>query len=161
MRIIASILYITLICFVACKKQSSAEASSSTAADSTSVDSNKSSAVVTCYEEIAGQDTFRLRIERTGSAARGTLEYLFFEKDEATGDFFGQMKGDTLIADYAFMSEGVSSLRQIAFILFRDKAVEGNGPSKEENGMMVFENPGALTYGQGLNMQQVDCPVEE
>ena len=161
MRIIISIIvYTALIWFMACKNQATPDKPMSTEGDSITAGSNAGSATVTCYEEIAGQDTFRLRIERTGTAARGMLEYLFFEKDQASGDFFGQMKGDTLIADYAFMSEGVSSIRQIAFILFRDKAVEGNGPSKEENGMMVFENPGALTYGQGLNLQQVDCPVE-
>ena len=160
MRIIATILYIGLLCFMACKKQSASEGSSSTSGDSTAVNGASPGIVVTCYEEIAGQDTFRLRVERKGGSAKGRLDYLFHEKDQAVGDFFGQMKGDTLIADYAYMAEGVSSVRQIAFIFFRDKAVEGNGPVKEDNGMMVFENPAALTYGEGLNLQQVDCPVE-
>lgn len=160
MRIIATILYIALICFMACKKQNATGDKDSIPGDSTSADVGSAPAVISCYEEIAGQDTFRLRVERTGTSAKGRLDYVFFEKDQSAGDFFGQMKGDTLIADYAFMAEGVSSVRQIAFIFTRDKAIEGNGPVVENSGMMVFQDPGALKFGEGLNMQQVDCTEE-
>jgi hypothetical protein len=85
------------------------------------------------------------------------MDYLFSEKDQSRGTFDGLMKGDTLIADYTFQSEGTTSVRQIVYLFFRDKAVEGYGPVVEENGRMRFQDLHDLTFGQGLNMQQVEC----
>jgi hypothetical protein len=38
----------------------------------------------------------------------GNLCYRFFEKDKNDGTVIGKLQGDTLIADYTFMSEGVT-----------------------------------------------------
>ena len=85
------------------------------------------------------------------------MDYLFSEKDQSRGSFVGMMKGDTLIADYTFNAEGTSSVREIVFLFFRDKAVEGYGPVVEENGKVKFQDVHALIFGEGLNLQQKEC----
>jgi len=56
-------------------------------------------------------DTIRLNLTQQGTDVSGPLAYLLTEKDSNTGTLSGQMRGDTLIADYTFQSEGEESVR--------------------------------------------------
>lgn len=145
------------IVFFCCKNQNTHSNESNPATDSISVDVKPTYPIITCYEEISGKDTFYLYVERFETTAKGKMDYLFSEKDQSRGNFVGVMKGDTLIADYTFNAEGTTSVRQMVYLFFRDKAVEGYGPVVEENGRMRFKDLHALTFGEGLNLQQVEC----
>src|SRR6478672_8041722 len=68
-----------------------------------------------CYQFASNTDTINMQIQHNGDPVTGTLVYNFKEKDINTGTITGTMKGDMLVADYKFMSEGVESYRQVAF----------------------------------------------
>jgi len=125
--------------------------------DSTAEANSMEAPVVTCYEGVTNQDTFRLRVEHFENRVTGTLAYLFHEKDRSIGDFEGNMHGDTLVADYIFLSEGSSSVRQVAFLLDDRSAKEGYGPTAEQDGKMAFTDMKLLSFGKGVIMSKQDC----
>lgn len=55
----------------------------------------------------------------------GKLTYNLVGKDKNEGTLIGNMKGDTLIGDYTFMSEGVSSVREVAFCKMKELLLKG------------------------------------
>ena len=132
--------------------------SGSLSRDTTSMEHSDDVPVINCYEKISNLDTFRLRVEFFEGRVTGTLAYLFHEKDSNIGDYEGRMHGDTLVADYIFSSEGLTSVRQVAFRIDDQTAQEGYGEMKDIDGKMSFSDWKALTYGQGVNMFKKDCP---
>ena len=96
-----------------------------------------------CYMYTSGQDTIWLEIERKGEEVTGQLNYLFFEKDKSRGTIKGQLKGDTLIADYEFMSERIQSGREVMFLKQGNDFIE------------VYR--GTLGYVHGTLLKQVPC----
>jgi len=111
----------------------------------------------TCYAQVNANDTVKMRLNISGSAVTGTLEYRLKEKDSNRGTISGTMNGETLLADYTFNSEGTSSVRQVAFLIKDGKATEGYGDMEEKNGKMVFKDPAKVAYGKGIVLSKVDC----
>ena len=113
--------------------------------------------VTTCYMGAMGKDTFQLTVAVKENEVTGNLAYLFHEKDRQKGTLDGYMAGDTLLANYTFNSEGQTSVRQVAFLLKDEKAIEGYGDVEEKDGAMVFKDVKSLQFGQGLNLTKVPC----
>jgi len=103
-------------------------------------------ATPTCYAAVSGNDTIRLQLITTDSLATGKLEYKLFEKDRNQGTIQGHFVGDTLFAAYTFQSEGVQSVREVAFLRQGNKLVEGFGEVAEKDGIMLFTNRGQLQF---------------
>jgi hypothetical protein len=72
--------------------------------------------------------------------------YQLKERDRNNGTLQGTIKGDTLIADYTFSSEGMVSVRQVAFLKQQEGLREGFGELKQKNNQWVFANPRALQF---------------
>lgn len=99
-----------------------------------------------CYAGTNGKDSFFLKMEVFPNVVTGKLEYNFAEKDKNTGDIDGVLKGDTLIADYTFKSEGTLSTRQVAFLIKGESAVEGYGPLEEKNSKIIFTDMSKINF---------------
>lgn len=110
-----------------------------------------------CYAYASAQDTIRLTLSGTGAEVTGTLVYQLKEKDRNTGTLSGQLRGDTLFAEYTFWSEGLESVREVAFLIRNDRAVEGYGTVTEQNGKVRFSDRRALTFGSGFALIPTDC----
>ena len=72
--------------------------------------------------------------------------YQLKEKDRNDGTLRGTINGDTLIADYTFSSEGMLSMRQVAFLKEQNNLKEGFGELKLNNNQWVFTNPQELQF---------------
>ena len=70
------------------------------------------------------------------------------------GPIQGGMRGDVLLANYTFFSEGVSSIRQIAFKKEQDYFIEGFGANGDKT---VFKDPGSLQFNDAVKLKAVDC----
>jgi hypothetical protein len=90
----------------------------------------------------------------------GKLSYNLTGKDKNEGTIVGNMKGDTLIADYTFMSEGVSSQREVAFLKREGIFIEGYGDVVDSNGKVSFKDKSKLKFDQKNTLTAVDCKVE-
>jgi len=127
---------------------------------STSNDEETSKATATtqtCYTYTKNRDTASLSLISTGPIVTGELSYQLFEKDSNTGILKGEMRGDTLVADYTFNSEGMQSIRQVAFLKKDDKLLEGFGDVIEKDGKMVFKTLSTLKFGNSLEFTKINC----
>ena len=139
---------------LACQNNSSTE----TATDSTSTDSSiVSKSVQNCYQYIKDKDTANLMTMTSGSVTTGKLDISLWEKDKNTGMIKGEMKGDTLIADYSFNSEGSGSVREVAFLKKGNQFLEGYGDTEEIDGKVKFKNRATLKFGEGIVFTKKDC----
>lgn len=98
-----------------------------------------------------------MHLQISGDNIVGDLNYKFFEKDKNSGTIKGNMKGDTLIAEYKFMSEGTESVREIAFLKKENDFVEGYGDMEDVNGKMTFKNKKGLKFSNTLILKNVQC----
>ncbi|MWB96649.1 hypothetical protein GON26_19980 [Flavobacterium sp. GA093] len=87
----------------------------------------------------------------------GKLDYNLYGKDKNEGTIIGNMKGDTLIADYTFMSEGVSSVREVAFLQKDGAFIMGYGDVVESNKKVVFKDKTKLKFDADNTLVKVDC----
>lgn len=111
-----------------------------------------------CYAYTSAKDTVRLTLTTTQPTVTGQLSYRYFEKDRNEGTIRGAMHGDTLRAEYTFQSEGVASVREVAFVRRGTGFVEGYGDVIERGGAMVFKQPQALKFTSTTTLAPVPCP---
>lgn len=110
-----------------------------------------------CYQFVKGKDTVLMKLNIEGEELTGELKYNWFEKDRNTGTFAGEMKGDTIIAEYLFDSEGLRSVRDIVFVRKDGKLYEGSGHMTEKGGKAVFTERSQLKFGEGVVLSKVAC----
>ena len=113
-----------------------------------------------CYTSIMGKDTMNLKVEKFPNVVTGNLSYNFYEKDDNLGTIDGTLNGDTLIANYTFMSEGKSSERQVAFLVSDSTAIEGFGPIEEKDGKMIFKSRNTISFKAGTKFIKTTCPTQ-
>lgn len=111
-----------------------------------------------CYAYSANNSMVDLSFNvNSHQEVNGTLSYNISGKDKNEGILNGNMKGDTLIAEYTFNSEGVSSVREVVF-LNRDGAfIEGYGETVEVNDRITFKDKSKLKFDQKNLLVKVDC----
>jgi hypothetical protein len=90
----------------------------------------------------------------------GKLTYKLYGKDKNEGTLIGNIKGDTLIGDYTFMSEGVSSVREVAFLQRENTFIEGYTDVAEANGKVTFKDKKKLKFDPKMVLTKVACKVE-
>lgn len=110
-----------------------------------------------CYTYIKNKDTASLSLMSSGAMVTGELDYELYEKDSNHGLIKGEMRGDTLVADYTFGSEGTQSIRQVAFLKKDGQMLEGFGDVVEENGKMIFKSISTLKFGDAIAFTKVNC----
>lgn len=115
------------------------------------------SSVTGCYVYTGNGDTIHLELREKNGSVSGKLIYQLDGKDRNTGTILGSMREDVLLADYTFRSEGITSVRQVAFkkkgATFRD----GTGEMIEKNGKMWFSNPDKLKFNTGPILAKTVC----
>jgi hypothetical protein len=110
-----------------------------------------------CYSYTNKKDSVLLHANIGDSAVTGNLYYNFYEKDKNNGTITGKIKGDTLLADYTFISEGKQSVREVAFLLTDSTAKEGYGEMIEKNNKMVFANPKNVSFNNSFILIKENC----
>jgi len=126
--------------------------------DSTIVTNSETTAnAATCYQYVKNRDTANLSLIEKADSISGNLGYNLYEKDKNAGTISGVVKGDTLIADYTFQSEGRESVRQVAWLKKGNQLLEGFGDVEEINGKTKFKDLATLKFDSGLVFSQADC----
>lgn len=150
-----------LIVFVSCKKT----------ADTEPVQIAPNAPKEVQIEEPAGDQCYALRANgnvielsfnvNSHQEVNGKLHYSISGKDKNEGTLIGNMKGDTLIADYTFTSEGVSSVREVAFLQKDGALIEGFGDVIQANDKVTFKDKSKLKFDQKNTLTKTDCKVEQ
>ncbi|HTM98048.1 MAG TPA: hypothetical protein VL088_04870 [Pedobacter sp.] len=110
-----------------------------------------------CYAYFKNNDTATLTLITSGHIITGELSYNLFEKDGNSGIIKGEMRGDTIVADYLFESEGKQSTRQVVFLKKDGKLLEGYGDISEKQGKTTFNSIAELKFGEGIEFSEVNC----
>ena len=110
-----------------------------------------------CYLFVQDMDTIKLALESVEGKIKGRLTFRFFEKDDSEGVINGEMRGDTLLATYAFTSEGLMSYREVAFLRREDSFVMGSGEILNRGNRDVFKSPELIEYDSGVVLMRVSC----
>jgi hypothetical protein len=110
-----------------------------------------------CYSYTKNRDTAMLTLISSGHVITGELSYKLFEKDSNSVIIKGEMRGDTLIANYVFNSEGKESTRQVAFLKKDGKLLEGYGEVTDQQGKTTFNTISKLTFGGSIEFSEVKC----
>ncbi len=108
-----------------------------------------------CYAYNDGNNHISLEFTDIGPTLKGNLTYAFAEKDKNTGTFVGQLKDNVLLADYTFKSEGVTSVRQVAFKVSKDTLIEGYGDMNAEG--TAFKDIKHLNFTSTMPLVKGDC----
>jgi hypothetical protein len=112
-----------------------------------------------CYVQIAGRDTANLQIENKDSSVTGSLSYNIFQKDRNDGTLQAEISGDILTGWYLFKSEGIISVRQVAWKINGDELWQGTGEVAQKNDTMFFSNPDRLLYDSTRPFKKVACII--
>ena len=115
--------------------------------------------ILGCYVSRTGKDVYTLNIsEQKGEEVYGKLAFKNWEKDSSSGTFDGTYKDGFLLGDYAFRSEGMDSVMQVAFKRIEGGFVRGYGEVNAEG--TEFVDPAKLTYDESSSLnvfRKEDC----
>ena len=127
--------------------------------DQNSKDGGKSTKndLIACYRYANNNDTIILKTIKVGDAITGLLVYKLYQKDENAGTILGSMRGDLLVANYTFFSEGVEGVRQVAFKRSGNDFIEGFGETEQKPDRVVFKDLGSLSFNNSMILSVIDC----
>ena len=98
-----------------------------------------------------------MNIIKDNNIVTGNLTYDYYEKDKNKGTIKGELKSDTLFADYTFMSEGIESVREVVFINTAGGWVEGYGEIDDKDGKVIFKNRNKITFDNSAVLKETAC----
>ncbi|MBL0740273.1 hypothetical protein [Chryseolinea lacunae] len=110
-----------------------------------------------CYAFHKGGSTIQLDLEVNGERASGQLLYSLEEKDKNTGTIHGTAKGNTLDVYYVFLSEGITSTREVIFQLTDSALVEGIGNHEERNDTSFYADKSKVRF-ENSQVVLTPCP---
>jgi hypothetical protein len=149
-----SLMVFAALLFIACQNNNS----DSNNSEEAQIDTNMVAiSDIECYTYIKNRDTATLNFTNTNDTLIGELNYNLYEKDSNKGIIEGEMKGDTLMLNYIFNSEGRESIRQVVMLKKANQLIEATGEVEEKNGKFVFKNFSNLKFGEGIIFSKIDC----
>lgn len=111
-----------------------------------------------CFLSVVNKDTVEMELNiNTNNEVNGKLAYSLYQKDKNEGTIVGNIKGDTLIADYTFTSEGKTSVREVIFLKKDARYIEATGTVLESNGKTVFTDKTKLKFDSNIIFNEVEC----
>ena len=112
-----------------------------------------------CYSQIADRDTSSLQIEGKGNTITGTLSYNIYQKDRSAGSIQAELSGDTTKGWYLFKSEGIVSVRQVAWKINGEELWPALGEMTQRNDTMIFVQLNNLKYDNTRPFKKVPCVI--
>ncbi|MEO8253525.1 MAG: hypothetical protein ABI554_03985 [Flavobacterium sp.] len=112
-----------------------------------------------CYQAVLEKDTITLTVDvNSVNEFKGELNNSYFEKDKSFGTLLGNVKGDTIFADYNFQSEGKTSIQELAYLKKdANTYVEGYGEMVEANGKTSFKDKSKIKFDGNIVLKKIDC----
>ena len=112
-----------------------------------------------CYLQAMGRDTASLQITTRGNQVNGSLSYRIFEKDRNDGTIQADQSGDVIRGWYLFKSEGVVSVREVAWKINGEELWPANGEVTQRNDTTLFAQPDNLKFDGAHPFKKVPCVI--
>ena len=108
-----------------------------------------------CYGYKADGNEIKMSIKELDAEVKADLTYALKEKDKNEGTFVGTFVDNKLIGTYTFMSEGMESTREIAFMVTDNKLFEGFGDLDDSG--TKFKDRNNITYSTSMPLSKPGC----
>lgn len=144
-----SIIVLSLVIFASCNTEKKQESTTKTEVKTTKTE--------TCYQHTKDSSTIKLNVTINDNMVTGNLSYDYYQKDKSRGTIKGELKSDTLFANYTFMSEGIESVREVVFIKTINGWVEGYGEVDDKDGKVIFKNRNKITFDNNVVLKETAC----
>ena len=131
---------------------------SDTTKNTNTKDNTKFDFLTGCYQNVLNGDTAFLKLNVHEFKVDGTLNYKRAQKDSNEGTFTGVIRGEIIVINYNFQSEGKNSMREIAFKIKGDQLIEGFGDILMKGDSSVFENVASLNFQDAQTFDKIACP---
>lgn len=145
-------------CIISCaekKEETTTNTSESAIPETPQTPSAPSS--LTCWAYSQDDDLIGMTLEMRGQQVSGKLTYTVYDRDRSSGNIAGVMRGDTIIANYEYVTGSKKVIQEVVF-LFRDNAfIEGDGPTEQRDGGTVFVDRSRLTFKNDRPLKSVPC----
>lgn len=141
------------------KGKSSAEINSDTVVNKTATTTITDSLPSGCYSQIVQRDTSLLQLVNRDSNINGSLSYKIYQKDRNDGTLQADIDGNVISGWYIFKSEGIVSVRQIAWKINRDELWPAIGEVIQRNDTARFAQPDKLRYDSLRPFKKVPCII--
>jgi len=109
-----------------------------------------------CYRYATDKDTVTLQLSTVGNHVTGELVYDWAQKDRNSGTLNGEVRGDTLVTDYIFQSEGMESVREEVFLKKDGNIHIGYGEAEERGDKWVYSDHAQLKFDE-IVLKPVAC----
>lgn len=139
--------------------KSSAELSSDTVANGAAATVPVDSVSSGCYSQIIQRDTSLLQIEQKGNMVNGSLSYNIYQKDRNDGALQAEVTGDIIKGWYLFKSEGIISVREVAWKINADELWPATGEVIQRNDTTLFAQPDKLKFDNSRPFKKVACII--
>lgn len=110
---------------------------------------------VGCYTYDANGNKIVMEITQSNDSIVGQLNYAFKEKDANSGLFSGMLQDSILMGSYTFVSEGIESSREVAFLWKDGQLVEGFGELDETG--TKFKDKETINFSSSMPLTKTDC----
>jgi hypothetical protein len=112
-----------------------------------------------CYAQIFKRDTSLLQLDITGNNATGPLTYKIYEKDMNDGSIKAELSDSIIMGWYIFRSEGMMSVRQVAWKVKPGQLWPAVGEIIQRNDSTVYKNPSQLKFDASRPFLKVPCSL--
>ena len=141
------------------KGKSSIEVNPDTIANKTATITITDSLPSGCYAQIMKRDTSLLQLENKDNIVNGSLSYNIYEKDRNDGTLQADIDKNIVSGWYIFKSEGIVSVRQVAWKINGDELWPAIGEVVQKNDTAMFAQPDKLRYDSLRPFKKVPCVI--
>ena len=112
-----------------------------------------------CYSQIVQRDTSSLQLQKKDSSLTGALSYSIYQKDRNDGTVMAEQSGDIIKGWYLFKSEGIISVRQVAWKINGEELWPATGEVTQKNDTTMFAKPDQLKFDSTRPFKKIPCVI--
>ncbi len=112
-----------------------------------------------CYLAVNGADSARLTLKDLNGKVEGEMSFNFATKEDNSGTFTGEFKGDTLFVEYSFKLHNSSTqyLNPQVFLKNGNKLAQGSGELFTYLGKTTFKEHSKINFENNFVFEPSDC----
>jgi hypothetical protein len=96
-------------------------------------------------------------VEESDGKVKGTLSYLFAQKDSGSGEYQGVREGDHYRVVWSYTIEGSAQKEEVVFKIEGDQWIRKNGELLEKDGILILKDEANTPYDELL--RKVSCEL--
>jgi len=110
-----------------------------------------------CYEMTMKLDTAQMKLTINDSIVTGELVYDWNEQDGNKGTLKGVLRDSLIVAEYAYESEGLLSVREVIFKIEDNFLQQAVGDLDQQNNKIIYKDKSRLDFNLMPPFMKIPC----